>query len=945
MSAVLAQGLAIGIEVPLFAVQLLTQNAYTDTVTSHTTPSITPHPGRWHFVSVTCRDSGSATVPTLDISTTFKGTWSWQSVATTAATQHREQIFYAQAPADSGAPGTITVSITNGVTGSRWRIITGVIEDDVDVPVNKFSDQSSLASASVTMPVAPRAESWLLSACSAGGDTDGITCTDTQVGQVGGAVQVTTLAAQARTNSTSPTVTFTGCIASSNANAISVLEFPPLVVSNTLDIRRAVTTTVTKTLTLQRALAAGLNPVSQTLTLQRAVTTSVSKTLTVQRAVQVVVAKTLTVQRPISVYMTSTVTMRRAVNVIVSKTLDVRRAVNKIVSKTLDTRRALNVVVAKTLTVQRGVTGPVARTLTLQRAVTTSVSKTLTVQRSTTVFVAKTLTVQRAVNVVVSKTVTVQRAVNTVVAKTLTAQRAVTGRVGTNLTVQRAVIARITRTLDIRRQTVSLTPAVPLLVFTAAPGSATAVTSSSFAVQTGDLVIIDVAARQNLGTDTVPDFAISGNTFPGTWTWTRIQQVGLGTPAEVAARFMAIAPSAASGTVTISAQVTTGTPIRWLEAGAIWRGGAQTVPNNNASGTDSTATPVATLATPPAGNSASFAFLWSNIQGPAITPGSGQNQLVEVHFSSAAASISQEYHCGSPAQTASWTGAGTNSVWIVSEVQGAATTVVSKTLDTRRSIINTVARTLTLQRPIQTTINRTLTVSRAVNKVVNKTLTVQRAVTTSISKTLTLVRVVYLPLQLTLTLFRAVTNTVSRPLTLQRVVTNKISRTLDIRRSIINLAIRTLTVQRGIINTIARTVDIRRSIQATVVKTLTVQRIVTARLTRTLTVQRIVQTLSGINNSLTLRRSLTVFISRPLTISRATQRRHQPYAGLETSRHDFGCPHAGPPTRTIGLHCPHADGHPLGRHPADSQSDSCPRGRQHDQQTGIDPPRDYRPDQ
>ena len=212
--------MAIGTPTSLF-----TPSQSVTVATSRTTPSFSPTAGAMCFISGYIReDVASGLAPTVSITNTHAGSWSWSShTRGNSQTQRRRSfVFWSLVPS---SPGSGTATITASASVDQWTLcgweVTGASSSITNV------DSNPLTSTSPTQNLlsAPSSSSLVFGTLYMSGDTDGATpgsgfteLLEVTPGAVSNSYQV-----QYQTGTTSPTVSWSGA---STSNIAIVFELP-----------------------------------------------------------------------------------------------------------------------------------------------------------------------------------------------------------------------------------------------------------------------------------------------------------------------------------------------------------------------------------------------------------------------------------------------------------------------------------------------------------------------------------------------------------------------------------------------------------------------------------------------------------------------------------------------------------------------------------------------
>lgn len=198
-----------------------TQSVTVDT--TRTTPSFSPTAGAVCFISGYIReDVASGSAPTVSITNTHAGSWSWSSITrgNTQTQRRRSFVFWSLVPS---SPGSGTATITASADVDQWTLCGWEVSTASATITNSDTGTSTSTSPSQSLPSSPAATSLVFGTLYMSGDIDGATpgtdfteLFDVIPGVVSNAYQV-----QYRGSTTSASVPWSGA---STSNIMIVFE-------------------------------------------------------------------------------------------------------------------------------------------------------------------------------------------------------------------------------------------------------------------------------------------------------------------------------------------------------------------------------------------------------------------------------------------------------------------------------------------------------------------------------------------------------------------------------------------------------------------------------------------------------------------------------------------------------------------------------------------------
>lgn len=205
---------------------LFTPSQSVSTGTTYASPSFTPTAGSVCFIAGYIReDVSSGVAPTVSLSQTHAGSWSWSShTRQNSQTQRRRSfMFWSLVPS---SPGSGTVTITASATVDQWTLCGWEVSSASATITNVDSNPLTSTSPSQNLPSAPASTSLTFGTLYMSGDSDGATPGSgfTELLEVTPGVVTNSYQVQYRGSSTSSTVSWSGASTSNIAIVLEVTE-------------------------------------------------------------------------------------------------------------------------------------------------------------------------------------------------------------------------------------------------------------------------------------------------------------------------------------------------------------------------------------------------------------------------------------------------------------------------------------------------------------------------------------------------------------------------------------------------------------------------------------------------------------------------------------------------------------------------------------------------
>lgn len=155
-------------------IELFTPGTSNSSKTDHSSGAFTPAAGDLVIIAAAVREtSGGGSAPTLTISQTHGGAWSWTKITRSNGdgNAHTLSLWHALAPSGAGE-GIVTVDSDEAC--NRWELAGLSVTGASGAVTNSVTGESSSGSPSVTLPAAPDAGSLVLGVIASVGDSDGV---------------------------------------------------------------------------------------------------------------------------------------------------------------------------------------------------------------------------------------------------------------------------------------------------------------------------------------------------------------------------------------------------------------------------------------------------------------------------------------------------------------------------------------------------------------------------------------------------------------------------------------------------------------------------------------------------------------------------------------------------------------------------------------------------
>lgn len=196
--------------------------------TTSTTPSFTPTAGSVCFISGYIReDVASGAAPTVSLSQTHAGLWSWSShTRQNSQTQRRRSfVFWSLVPS---SPGSGTVTITASAAVDQWTLCGWEVSGASATITNVDSNPSTSTTPTQNLLSAPASTSLTFGTLYMSGDIDGATPGSgfTELLEVVPGVVTNAYQVQYRGSSTSSAVSWSGAATSNIAIVLEVTATP-----------------------------------------------------------------------------------------------------------------------------------------------------------------------------------------------------------------------------------------------------------------------------------------------------------------------------------------------------------------------------------------------------------------------------------------------------------------------------------------------------------------------------------------------------------------------------------------------------------------------------------------------------------------------------------------------------------------------------------------------